>query len=162
MLYSLVRKKLNPYPSLDELRAHRTRIDRSHTFGAMLSARLATSPTLGVQDMWHVFKDYRNTQKLKKATKTLRTEAATGETNDAASIHSVDTEKPEEALEPAIEDIKDEDLKRLGLLVLSDVADLLERVKKYGCLTSVGMHLTDSYLVSSYGVTLAPLYSTEL
>lgn len=130
MLYSLVRRKLHPYPSLDELRAHRTRIDRSHTFGAMLSARLATSPTLGVQDMWHVFKDYRRTQKLKKAAKALHTEEAAGQADDAASMHSVDTEKLEQALEPAVEEIKDEDLKRLGLLILSDVADLLERIKK--------------------------------
>lgn len=96
----------------------------------MLSARLATSPTLGVQDMWHVFKDYRRTQKLKKAAKALHTEDAAGQADDAASMHSVDTEKLEQALEPAVEDIKDEDLKRLGLLILSDIADLLERIKK--------------------------------
>ena len=130
VLYSLIRRKLHPYPSLDELRAHRTRIDRSHTFGAMLSARLAATPSLGVEDMWHLFKDYKHTRKLKKAAKEAAARGDDGKADDAASMHSIAAEKPEEKPEDPLEDIKDEDLKRLGLFVLCEVADLLERIKE--------------------------------
>ncbi|KAI0363910.1 hypothetical protein BV20DRAFT_65419 [Pilatotrama ljubarskyi] len=134
VLYSLVRRKLHPYPSLDELRAHRSRIGRSHTFSAMLSSRLATSPWLGVKDVWDLFREYRQTQKLKKAAKSPQN---TGESeqktegDDAASVHSIATEKPEETHEQhsRAEDLEEEDLKRLGLYALCEIADLLERIK---------------------------------
>ncbi|KAI0361586.1 hypothetical protein OH77DRAFT_444853 [Trametes cingulata] len=133
VLYGLARRKLHPYPSLDELRAHRSRIDRSHTFGAMLSARLAASPALGVKDMWDLFKDYRHTQRLKKAAKSPKksTESEQAVADDAASVYSVATERPEDLHESCdhTQELEEEDLKRLGLFLLCEVADLLERIK---------------------------------
>lgn len=161
VLYSLVRRKLHPYPSLDELRAHRTRIDRSHTFGAMLSARLAATPSLGVEDMWHLFKDYKHTRKLKKAAKEAAAKGDDGKADDAASMHSIAAEKPEEKPEDPLEDIKDEDLKRLGLFVLCEVADLLERIKKWGRPIPLSADFTlNFYPASSSGATPAPPSST--
>ncbi|KAI0639428.1 hypothetical protein C8Q77DRAFT_1046741 [Trametes polyzona] len=131
VLYRLVRRKIHPYPSLAELRAHRSRIDRSHTFGSLLSARLAASPALGIEDMWHLFKDYQHTRKLKKAEKSALKAGwkDKGDADDAASIHSVATEQPEENHEATSEHVDDEDLKRLGLFLLCEAADLLERIK---------------------------------
>ncbi|KAI0669870.1 hypothetical protein C8Q78DRAFT_1079782 [Trametes maxima] len=132
LLYSLTRRKLHPYPSLAELRAHRSRIDRSQTFGTVLSARLVASPALGVKDVWDLFRDYRHTRKLKKAAKASKGHSSDNdltEADDAASIHSVATERPEENTDA--EDVKEEDLKRLGLFLLGEVADLLERVKNF-------------------------------
>ncbi|KAH9849733.1 hypothetical protein C2E23DRAFT_838267 [Lenzites betulinus] len=133
VLYSLTRRKLHPYPSLDELRAHRSRIERSHTFGAMLSARLTASPALGVQDMWHLFKDYKETRRLKKAAKAdgkKPEQLDVQQDDDAASVHSVASEHIVDEHEAEVKHERDdEDMKRLGLFLLGEVADLLERVK---------------------------------
>ncbi|KAL7285329.1 hypothetical protein ACG7TL_000424 [Trametes sanguinea] len=134
-MYRLIRRKVYPYPSLDELRAHRIRIDRSQTFGSTLSARLAASPSIGVRDMWDLFKDHRRARKLKKEKSHKHGGSASEEkveASDTASVHSVATERPEENDEGPTEevDVKEEDLKRLGLSILNEVADLLERVKK--------------------------------
>ncbi|KAI9063089.1 hypothetical protein FKP32DRAFT_1652201 [Trametes sanguinea] len=134
LLYRLIRRKVYPYPSLAELRAYRSRIDRSQTFGTTLSARLAASPSIGVRDMWDLFKDYRRARKLKKGKSHKHGGSVSEdktEASDTASVHSVATERPEENHEgPAEEvDVKEEDLKRLGLFMLNEVADLLERVK---------------------------------
>ncbi|KAI0825106.1 hypothetical protein BC628DRAFT_1419471 [Trametes gibbosa] len=133
VLYSLARRKLHPYPSLDELRAHRSRIERSHTFGAMLSARLTATPALGVQDMWHLFKDYKETRRLKKAAKSAEKQVGQQDADpgdDTASIHSVASEQPVDDHEAEVKHERDEeDMKRLGLFLLGEVADLLERIK---------------------------------
>ncbi|KAI0335244.1 hypothetical protein GY45DRAFT_1317167 [Cubamyces sp. BRFM 1775] len=134
LLYPLLRRRLHPYPSLDELRAHRNRIDRSNTFGSMLATRLAVSPSLGVKDMWDLFRDYQHTRKLKKKAKEGRKNELNEDdrnASDSASIHSVATEKPEanHEVEDPTANVEEEDLKRLGLYLLSEAADLLERVK---------------------------------
>ncbi|KAI8995656.1 hypothetical protein BD414DRAFT_456718 [Trametes punicea] len=137
LLWALVRRKLHPYPNLDELRAFRARIDRSQTLGEALSARLMGSPSLGIKDMWALFKDYRHAQKQKKAAKAHK-ETGSGDheneenagASDAASVCSVTTEKPDEDHEVSIGDeVEKEDVRRLGLFLMNEVADLLERVK---------------------------------
>ncbi|KAI0651883.1 hypothetical protein C8Q79DRAFT_63725 [Trametes meyenii] len=132
VLYSLARRKLHTYPTIEELRAYRSRIYRSQTFGTALSARLSASPTLGVGDLWHLFRDYRRTRKSKKAERTSKHHNNENDllgVDDAASIYSVATERPSEDLEA--EDVKEEDLKRLGLFLLGEVADLFERIKNF-------------------------------
>lgn len=132
LLYELVRRKIHPYPSLEELRAHRSRIDRAHTFGTVLSTRLLASPALGVRDMWGIFRDYRHTRKAKKAAKEkVGRHASDPGLDDSASIHSDATENPDSSHENPLEDVAEEDLKRLGLFLLNEVADVLERLKKY-------------------------------
>ena len=136
LLYPLLRRRLHPYPSLEELRAHRNRIDRSNTFGSMLATRLSVSPSLGVKDMWDLFRDYRHTRKLKKAKggqKNNSEEDNKANASDSASIHSIATEQPDanHEVQDLTANVEEEDLKRLGLYLLSEAADLLERIKKY-------------------------------
>ncbi|CDO71588.1 hypothetical protein BN946_scf184911.g58 [Trametes cinnabarina] len=134
VLYRLVRRKIHPYPSLEELRAYRSRINRSHAVGATLSARLATSSSIGIKDMWALFKGYRRERKLRKPLthklKGMEKEDRV-DASDTASVHSVATERPEENDEGPTEEeeVKEEDLKRVGLALLNETADFLERVK---------------------------------
>ena len=135
LLYHIVRWKLHPYPSLAQLREHRERIGRSQTFGTILSTRLAATPALGMRDMWGLFGEYRHLQKLKKKAKKDSKGKNELPADDTASIRDgasasfstadlTDEHAAKEAAEEA-------DLKRLGLFLLNEVADLLERVKKY-------------------------------
>ncbi|KAI0724581.1 hypothetical protein C8T65DRAFT_626972 [Cerioporus squamosus] len=123
LLYHLISRKLCPYPSLSELRHHRKAIDQSQTFGTMLSTRLATSPSLGLWDMWDMFGDYRHVRKLKKAKKESES-AEKSDLDDNAGVPSVSS--PEAG---RVADVDEADMKRLGLFIMNEVADLLERIK---------------------------------
>ena len=135
--YELLRKKLHPYPSLTELREHRSRIDRSQAFGTVLATRLAGAPALGLRDVWDIFGDYRRVRKLKKAKGKVmengqETSAGLGNADDAASVYSVSLSTSELLQDESAQAAEEEaDLKRLGLFLLNEVADLLERIKKY-------------------------------
>ncbi|RPD62914.1 hypothetical protein L227DRAFT_572779 [Lentinus tigrinus ALCF2SS1-6] len=139
LLYHLISRKLHPYPSLSELREHRKAIDRSQTFGTILSTRLATSPALGLRDMWDLFGDYKHMRKLKKAKKESagKKELDAGgpaSLDDNASVRSVSFSTPDlgehQAEAGLLADDEDSaDLKRLGLFIMNEAADFLERVK---------------------------------
>lgn len=137
LLCELLRRKLHPYPSLAELRAHRRTIDRSQAFGSLLAARLTAAPALGLQDVWGIFGDYRRLRKIKKPKEgsTRSGCPGTGEDpmkgDDVSSLHSVSLNTSDTEEQQAEEDA---DLKRLGLFLLNEVADFLERLKKYVCL----------------------------
>lgn len=134
MLYHLISRKLHPYPSLSELRDHRKAIDQSQTFGSILLTRLATSPTLGVRDVWEMFDDYRHVRKMKKAKKNKDAlDAGHLPSPDGnASVPSVSFSTPDFAAEAEAEEAKvhEAHLKRLGLFAMNEIADLLERIKK--------------------------------
>ena len=123
---------MHPYPSLAELRAHRRTIDRSQAFGSLLATRLSAAPALGLHDVWNIFGDYRRLRKVKKPKEGSGTGEDPMKGDDASSLHSVSLSTSDTAEEQAEEDA---DLKRLGLFLLNEVADLLERLKKYvGCI----------------------------
>ncbi|KAI0094874.1 hypothetical protein BDY19DRAFT_915067 [Irpex rosettiformis] len=63
LLYSLVRRKYLPYPSLDELRQRRREQDRADDLTERLITRLAASPAEHVKDFWNTFKEYRSSKK---------------------------------------------------------------------------------------------------
>ena len=167
LLYHIVRWKLHPYPTLKQLQEHRGRIDRSQTFGTILSTRLAATPAIGIRDMWSLFGDYRHLQKLKKKGK----QDSKGKNDlgaaDSASLyegiasHSTSDLTDDHSLREAAEEA---DLKRLGLFLMNEAADLLERVKK--CvqhrlyISSFSQSKLKLVLVSSYGANLAQLYIT--
>ena len=85
--------------------------------------------------MWSLFSDYRHLRRLKQAKRASNEKHDLG-ADDTASIKSgvhvtsmsatdmVDDHAVREAAEEA-------DLKRLGLFLMNEAADLLERVKKY-------------------------------
>ncbi|KAI1797907.1 hypothetical protein LXA43DRAFT_982582 [Ganoderma leucocontextum] len=132
LLYELLRRKLHPYPSLAELRAHRRTIDRSQAFGALLATRLSAAPALGLQDVWGIFGDYKRLRKVKKPKEGSAKNGSAGagedpmKGDDVSGLHSVSFNTGDTAEQQAEEEA---DLKRLGLFLLNEVADLLERLK---------------------------------
>ncbi|EJF66720.1 hypothetical protein DICSQDRAFT_164561 [Dichomitus squalens LYAD-421 SS1] len=138
VLYELVRRKLHPYPSLAELREHRRSIDRSQAVGRLLATRLANAPSLGVRDVWDIFGDYRHLRKLKKAKREAAGKIGPDATEElvsgddtstirSASLSTGDLPQPQDG--SAQEAQEDADLKRLGLFVMNETADFLERIK---------------------------------
>ncbi|PIL31936.1 hypothetical protein GSI_06640 [Ganoderma sinense ZZ0214-1] len=129
LLCELLRRKLHPYPSLAELRAHRRTIDRSQAFGSLLAARLSAAPALGLHDVWGILGDYRRLRKVKKPKEDSGKNGSAGageEPMKGDDTSSVSLSTGDTADQQAEEDA---DLKRLGLFLLNEVADFLERLK---------------------------------
>ena len=122
ILYSLIRRKVLPYPNLHELREHRADVERAKEFSATVTARLVAAPTYDIQDAWRVVHDFHRSRKLKKATR-----------NKAKDGDHPDEEPKMESEDPVPSDESDEpetDIKRELLAIMNYVADLHERVKK--------------------------------
>ena len=125
MLYSLVRRKVLPYPSLQELREHRVDVERAKEFSATVTARIVAAPTYDIQDVWRIVHDFHRSRKLKKA---ARNKAKNAEDSDPPG-----EELKAESEEPALSDesdVPEADIKRELLAIMNYVADLHERVKK--------------------------------
>ncbi|CAK5280528.1 unnamed protein product [Mycena citricolor] len=128
MFYSLLRRKIFSYPTLAELKAHREEIDRADEFGQEFSTRFSASSSLGLKELWRLFKVFNKSKKSKA--KKLATRA-----QNVASQESLQTLDESGEAAPTVLDSDDpkenveNDLKRVGLQVLSELADLHERIK---------------------------------
>ncbi|KAH9944357.1 uncharacterized protein BXZ73DRAFT_87271 [Epithele typhae] len=136
VLYHIVRWKMHPYPTLEELRDHRSRIDRSQTFGTILATRLVSSPAMGIRDMWGLFDDYRNIRRMKRKAKKDSKEKNSPDPEappsiyDGTRLHAAAHSTTDVNGERSEQEIMEEaDLARLGLFLLNEASDLLERVK---------------------------------
>ncbi|KAH9919070.1 uncharacterized protein B0H18DRAFT_1029023 [Fomitopsis serialis] len=126
ILYSLVRRKLLPYPNLQELREHRLYVERAKEFSATVTARLVAAPTYDVQDVWRLVHDFHRSRKLKKAARNN----AKAETPLSDDVGDEPEAKPEEPpLPEEVVETEETDIKRELLAALSYIADLHERVK---------------------------------
>ena len=127
ILYSLVRRKVLPYPSLQELREHRLDVERAKEFSATVTARLVAAPTYDLQDAWRIVHDFHRSRKLKKA---ARDRAKSAEDGDHLRVgEELKTEPGESALSDE-SDVPETDIKRELLAIMNYVADLHERIKK--------------------------------
>ncbi|KAG9314349.1 hypothetical protein JVU11DRAFT_5141 [Chiua virens] len=99
MVFGLLRRRLTTYPTLRELQKRREETAQALKFGEALQQRL-TATTLGPIDIWRLFKLYRSG----------------GKGPAVASIRSDETDE-------------EENLKRDLLQLLSELADLHERIK---------------------------------
>ncbi len=157
LLFDLLRRKLHPYPSLAELRAHRRTIDRSQAFGALLATRLCAAPALGLHDVWGIVGDYRRLRKVKKPKEGSGKNGSAGagedpmKGDDLSNLHGVSLGTSDTAEQQAKEEA---DLKRLGLFILNEVADFLERLKKYARRVCERRTSNHTPLASSFGVNL--------
>ncbi|KAJ6604639.1 hypothetical protein DFH09DRAFT_316597 [Mycena vulgaris] len=130
ILYSLVRRKMFSYPTLAELRAHREEIDRANEFGNEMSTRFSASSTLGMKELWRLFKVFNKSKKAKvkklTADKSRDSRKAPQEPsldNLDQEINTVlDSEDPEETAQ-------EKDFKRELLQGLAEISDLHERIK---------------------------------
>ncbi|KAJ7492631.1 hypothetical protein FB451DRAFT_1551950 [Mycena latifolia] len=130
ILYSLARRKLFSYPTLTELRAHRQEIDRANEFGNEMTMRFSASSSLGMKELWRLFKVFNKSKKtkIKKAGNDKAREQAPQES-------PVDDSGPDEEIstvldsEDAKESAQEKDFKRQSLRALAEIADLHERIK---------------------------------
>lgn len=121
LLYSLLRRKMHPYPSLDELQDYRDKVDRAKEVGEGLRTRMVSS-SFGVKDAWRVFRSYNKTRKHSQTTagKQCRGEEELQENKDLPQ---------ENMLDDPIETELERDLKAMGLEAMVEFTDGLERLK---------------------------------
>lgn len=125
ILYSLVRRKVLPYPSLQELRKHRIDVERAKQFSSTVTSRLVAAPTYDVQDVWRIVHDFHRSRKLKKAARAKANNAEGGDHTDEGL-----KAEPEEPILSEESNAPETDIKRELLAIMNYVADLHERVKK--------------------------------
>lgn len=149
VLYSLIRRKLLPYPNLEELRQHREEVIRAREFSAAITSRLVTAPTYDVQDVWSLIKDLNNKRKLRKAAKRENSDDSDSLAQDdhLSEEHAEGIKTSNDSTPPA----DDVDVKRTALKAVNDVADLHERVKKYVSVFSIRLASIEALSVFSYG-----------
>ena len=148
ILYSLIRRKFLPYPSLAELRDHRSEMERADKFSRAVVTRLAAAPS-SAEDMFTVFKELRAMRKRQVAAKKAKAAQKGAEKpqedegqveGDEQTVPDVaeDNHPPEEEDVPAKATKEEADAKRNVLRSLNDVADIHERIKK--CARTVHEH----------------------
>ncbi|KAI0068209.1 hypothetical protein BV25DRAFT_1818594 [Artomyces pyxidatus] len=121
VLYTLLCRRLLSYPTLEELREHRRKVLHAEEFGDHIQARLLSPSSLGPRDMWRLAK------MLPKLTKAKAKTSAKGKTGDSEDL-GLNTESEEANM--SIEETKQEqDMKRVGLKMMSEIADFHERLK---------------------------------
>lgn len=131
ILVVLVKRKVFLYPSIEELHRHREQVIDANTFGRQVSDRFSV-PSSGLKDIWHLFRLIESSRKRKLASKV-------GKGKISANQPSPTLEDPQGsklAAEPIIldndpKDQHEQDLKRAIVLILSEIADLHERLRKY-------------------------------
>ncbi|KAJ7487588.1 hypothetical protein B0H11DRAFT_1805241 [Mycena galericulata] len=127
IIYSLARRKIFSYPTLTELRAHRQEIDRANEFGDELSTRFSASSSLGMKELWRLFKVFNKSKKTKVK------KLAKDKTNQDPPESAVDDHDHEQDMSTVLDSEKENpeesDVKRAVLQSLTEIADLHERVK---------------------------------
>ncbi|KAJ7706195.1 hypothetical protein B0H17DRAFT_1036123 [Mycena rosella] len=129
IIYSFARRKLFSYPTLAQLRAHRQEIDRANEFGNEMSTRFSASSSLGMKELWRLFKVFNKSKKAK-----VKKLAGDKNREPAPQEPPADPETEEEIntvldSEDSKETAQERDFKRQLLQALAEVADLHERIK---------------------------------
>ena len=138
ILFSLLRRKVLPYPTLSQLRQHRAEIAKAESFGEEVQTRLGASSELGWMEAWRLFRVFSKPKKEKvKQMQARAKEKAEGNAvdsqnkaagpNESTNHPSVDDAT---VLDDAQDDEKAKDMKRTILIVLMEIADVHERIKK--------------------------------
>ncbi|KDR84978.1 hypothetical protein GALMADRAFT_233502 [Galerina marginata CBS 339.88] len=125
ILISLVKRRIFPYPTLDDLRRHREEISRADEFGQQVSARLSASSS-GITEIWRLFKLLDQTRKAKLKARVK------GKLNHAEEQEADNTSQGQDAatvLDDSDDSEEARDVKRLGLKILQDIADIHERIR---------------------------------
>jgi hypothetical protein len=139
IFFAIIRRKIFPYPTVQELHQRRKEIGRSNAFGRTVQAHLTPSSPFGLQELWRIFKIF-NKPKVDKAKNIINDkvkvqEGIQSDNNlEGERINGSVDQTPGEAvtvLDGSDDAAKqDGDAKRAILQMLSDIADLHERIKK--------------------------------
>ncbi|KAK7694679.1 hypothetical protein QCA50_001867 [Cerrena zonata] len=121
LLYSLLRRRFLPYPTLAELRRRRHEVNQAEQFGAALSKRLAMSSSFQVKDAWYLFKEFRKTRKEAHGKETVSPDPETV---------TIDIEQPEEDEDfDSVLSAEELTLIQLALFFFSQLSDFHERAR---------------------------------
>jgi hypothetical protein len=126
MLVGLVRRRLFPYPSLADLRQHRQEILHADAFGQQVSARLSASSS-GVTEIWRLLQLLDRTWRSR--TKVTIKEKGKGKELSDELASDIAEEQDATVLDDA-DDGEAQDLKRIGLQQMEEIADIHERICK--------------------------------
>lgn len=126
LLFALLQRRLFSYPSLEELRRHRTEVKNADEFGAQVVKRLSATSSNNMTEVWRLMRMLDHTRKyrlkkLKEKAKEVKDRIASTEGQSEEDLTVL--EDPDEAKEV-------QDLKQLGLFVLDEIVDVHERVQK--------------------------------
>ncbi|KAH7910943.1 hypothetical protein BJ138DRAFT_1151815 [Hygrophoropsis aurantiaca] len=132
ILIALVQRRVYTYPTLRDLQKRRRDVAQAREFGEELQERLVSS-SLGIREMWHLFKVYKTN--TKNQAKTLAKSTVAGKakfTSSSSTINVMEATTQDETaavLEQAGASKEEQDIKRELLRLLNELADLHERVK---------------------------------
>jgi len=144
IFYAIIRRKIFPYPTLQELRQRRKEVARANVFGDAVQARLTPSSPFGIQELWRIFKVF-NKPKVDRAKNVVKDKGKDREGVDNTTRvmpdgiggqdqNSESGALPAEETATVLDDSKDikrdKDAKHVILQTVGDIADLHERIKK--------------------------------
>lgn len=125
ILYSLLKRRIFPYPTLDDLRRHREEVFRADEFSQQVSERLSASSS-AVTELWRLFKlyDLTNSKYKAKARGKVKSLSTKVDRCNPGCVHREE--------EPTVLDDSEvtKDIKRVGLQILENVAEFHERARK--------------------------------
>ncbi|KAK0233102.1 hypothetical protein IW262DRAFT_1260036 [Armillaria fumosa] len=133
IFYALIRRRIFPYPTIDELRERHHEVDRANKLGDAVSSRLSASSSFGVRDMWRLFRIVNKPlnkpwkSKAKKFAAQHGSQSPPESIDYSATIDAINDEPT--VLDDEMESQEERDIKRLGLHILNAVADFHERMK---------------------------------
>lgn len=129
----MIRRRVFSYPTLEELREHRREIERANEFGAEMSSRVSATSSSGLKEMWRLFKVANKSAKTKsKASAKEKLNGASSDMPPEDAINPTEIAGDATVLDDSMNGEEARDLKRIALHALSEVADLHERIKKWG------------------------------
>ncbi|EIW86737.1 hypothetical protein CONPUDRAFT_141148 [Coniophora puteana RWD-64-598 SS2] len=129
IIFGLLRRRIFPYPTAKELESRRQDTARADELGNEIQRRLADS-TVGVGDVWGLFRTYRRIKKKQAAfiAKSAANQTISDESQAVSGSPLVGDENPT-GLEESQSSKEDQDLKRDILHAMNEIADIHERVK---------------------------------
>lgn len=131
ILFALLKRRIFPYPSLEDLLRHREEVLRADEFGERVSAKLSASSS-SVMEIWRLFRLFEKTKRNIVKGKPRETTKDKSTTDEPEGRHSSDLVEDDVTVLDDIDDSEEaKDLKRIGLEILEDIAELHERVRKF-------------------------------
>ncbi|KJA29117.1 hypothetical protein HYPSUDRAFT_61151 [Hypholoma sublateritium FD-334 SS-4] len=123
IFFSLLKRRIFPYPSLEDLRQRREEVLRADEFGEQVSARLSSKAS-NMKEIWRLFKIYNHANKSQLNLPANKSSKDKGR----SSVENLNKESDQTVLENDDETQEVQDLKRIGLQLLEELADLHERI----------------------------------
>jgi len=132
VLYNLAWRRVLPYPTVAELRHRQNEIAKADEFGDVIAARLTASSAVGLKEVWRIAKLFKKSKKDKLKSKSNASLAPPGGLSATPSPGvSQESLLPESIPDPTTEEEKKlGDIRQTAVIIMNEVADVHERIKK--------------------------------